>query len=96
MCRCQAEIKGKTSRRLCAGRKQEPDLTQVPSHQIGVVEILHAQSNDVDEFFYDLHELHSSGIDLDEINRRQDTVSFIPAAMVSTQQQAVLKYGADI
>ena len=30
-------------------------LTQVPSHQIGVVEILHSQSNDVDEFLYDLH-----------------------------------------
>ena len=30
-------------------------LTQVPRHQIGVVEILHSQSDDVDEFLYDLH-----------------------------------------
>lgn len=41
-------------------------LTQVPSHQISIVEILHSQSNDVDEFLYDLHELHRSGIDLHE------------------------------
>lgn len=33
-------------------------LTQVPGHQVGIVEILHAQSNDVDEFLDDLHELH--------------------------------------
>ena len=46
-------------------------LTQVPSHQIGVVEILHAQSNDVDEFLYDLHELHCSRIDLDKMRETQ-------------------------
>lgn len=42
-------------------------LTQVPSHQIGIVEILHGQADDVDEFLYDLHELHRSGIDLEGI-----------------------------
>lgn len=44
-------------------------LTQVPSHQIGIVEILHAQSDDVDEFLYDLHELHRPRIDLDGIRK---------------------------
>lgn len=44
-------------------------LTQVPSHQIGIVEILHAQAHDMDEFLYDLHELHRSGIDLDRIRQ---------------------------
>lgn len=39
-------------------------LTQVPSHQVGIVEVLHSQSNNVDEFLYDLHELHRSRIDL--------------------------------
>lgn len=44
-------------------------LTQVPGHQVGVVEILHAQSDDVDEFFDDLHELHRPRIDLHKRNR---------------------------
>ena len=59
----------KRAQRLCAGRESGLILTQVPSHQIGIVEILHAQSDDVDEFLYDLHELHRSGIDLDKINK---------------------------
>lgn len=54
---------------LWAGRKRGLILTQVPSHQIGIVEILHAQSNNVYEFLYDLHELHCSGIDLDKIKK---------------------------
>lgn len=47
-------------------------LTQVPSHQIGIVEIFHAQSNDVDEFLYDLHELHCSRIDLDKKKKKDE------------------------
>lgn len=69
MCPCQAEINGKMNSALWAGRKSGLILTQVPSHQIGIVEILHAQSNDVDEFLYDLHELHRPGIDLDRIKK---------------------------
>lgn len=41
-------------------------LTQVPGHQVGIVEILHSQSNDVDKILDDLHELHRPGIDLDK------------------------------
>lgn len=64
VCPCQAEINGKTR----SGSKSGLSLTQVPGHQIGIVEILHAQSNDVNEFLYDLHELHSSRVDLNKIN----------------------------
>lgn len=49
------------------GRKQALILTQVPSHQVGIVEILHGQSHNVDEFLDDLHELHRARIDLDGI-----------------------------
>ncbi len=65
----------KRAQRLWAERKSGLILTQVPSHQIGIVEILHAQSDDVDEFLYDLHELHRSGIDLDKIRKDEKTMS---------------------
>lgn len=68
MCPCQAEINGETTSAAAGlGRKSGLILTQVPRHQIGIVEILHAQSDDVDEFLNDLHELHCSRIDLDKI-----------------------------
>lgn len=78
-CPCQAGINGESRRP--AGGRQALILTQVPSHQVGIVEILHGQSHDVDEFLYDLHELHRSGIDLDgrrEMGRHAalDFVSF--------------------
>lgn len=58
ICRARGDYAPESSERKCAL------LTQVPGHQVGVVEILHAQSNDVDEFLDDLHELHRPGIDL--------------------------------
>lgn len=76
MCPCQAEINGKTSSAAVSWEEKWADsLTQVPSHQIGIVEILHAQSHDVDEFLYDLHELHCSRIDLDKIKKAKKTRS---------------------
>lgn len=51
---------------VCPSRVNCPVLTQVPGHQVGVVEILHSQSNDVDEILDDLHELHRPRIDLDK------------------------------
>ncbi len=77
----------KRAQRRWAARKSGLNLTQVPSHQIGIVEILHAQSNDVDEFLYDLHELHCSGIYLDKIKKKKDTFDFNAAAMTSQMQQ---------
>ncbi len=59
----------KRAQRLWAVRKSGLILTQVSCHQIGIVEILHAQPDDVDEFLYDLHELHRSRIDLNEIKK---------------------------
>lgn len=59
-----------------AGRKSGLILTQVPSHQIGIVEILHAQSDDVDEFLYDLHELHCTRIDLYKIKQMRRHFQF--------------------
>lgn len=49
---------------MCPSRVNCPVLTQVPGHQVGIVEILHSQSNDVDEILDDLHELHRPRIDL--------------------------------
>lgn len=48
-----------------------PALTQVPGHQVGIVEILHSQSNDVDKILDDLHELHCPRIDLDKGEKEQ-------------------------
>lgn len=39
-------------------------LTQVPCHQVGIVEVFHSQPDDVDELFNDLHELHRSWVNL--------------------------------
>lgn len=75
----------KRAQRRWAGRKSGLNLTQVPSHQIGIVEILHAQSNDVDEFLYDLHELHCSGIDLDKI--KKDSFDFNATDVISQMQR---------
>lgn len=50
----------------CPSRVNCPVLTQVPGHQVGIVEILHSQSNDVNKILDDLHELHRSRIDLDK------------------------------
>lgn len=50
-------------------------LTQVSCHQISIVEILHAQSNNVDELLYDLHELHCSRVDLHKIKKDRGTLS---------------------
>lgn len=66
-------------------------LTQVPSHQIGIVEILHAQSDDVDEFLYDLHELHRPRIDLDRIKKmRRHTEEMRGAVSISQIQEWLL------
>ena len=46
-------------------------LTQVSCHQIGIVEILHSQPNNVDKILYDLHELHCSRVDLGKIERKR-------------------------
>lgn len=51
---------------MCPSRVNCPVLTQVPGHQVGIVEILHSQSNDVDEILDDLHELHRPRIDLNK------------------------------
>lgn len=74
MCLCRADMTLK--RRLWARRKSGLILTQVPSHQIGIVEVLHAQSNDVDEFLYDLHELHCSRIYLNMIKKTRRHFEF--------------------
>lgn len=50
----------------CPSRVNCLVLTQVPGHQVGIVEILHSQSNDVDKILDDLHELHCPRIDLDK------------------------------
>lgn len=49
-----------------------PVLTQVPGHQVGIVEILHSQSDDVDKFLDDLHELHRPRIDLNKGGEKKD------------------------
>lgn len=73
------------------GGKTELILTQVPSHQIGIVEILHAQSDDVDEFLYDLHELHRPRIDLDRIRKmRRHTEEMRGAFSISQIQEWLL------
>lgn len=54
---------------LWAGRKRGSILTQVSGHQISIMEILHAQSNNVNEILDDLHELHCSRVDLEKIKR---------------------------
>lgn len=59
----------KWAQTLSAVEQSRLILTQVASHQIGAVEILHAKSNNVDEFLYDLHQFHCSGVDLDKIKR---------------------------
>lgn len=51
---------------VCPSGINCPVLTQVPGHQVGIVEILHSQSNDVDEILDDLHELHRPRIDLNK------------------------------
>lgn len=62
------------AQRLSAVRKSVSTLTQVTGHQIGIVEILHAQSDNVDELLYHLHELHCSGIDL-EVKKDKEEIS---------------------
>lgn len=41
-------------------------LTQVPSHQVGVVEVFHSKAHNVDEVLDDLHEVHRARVDLGE------------------------------
>lgn len=62
-------------------------LTQVPGHQVGVVEILHAQSNDVDEFLDDLHELHRPRIDLHKCKQRAKTI-LMSHSLTNTQKKS--------
>lgn len=66
-------------------------LTQVPGHQVGIVEILHAQSNDVDEFLNDLHELHGPRIDLHKGKQERAKTLLMSHILRNTQNKWKLR-----
>lgn len=66
-----AELTRRVSGTSCLWDGFCSSLTQVPCHQVGIVEVFHSQPDDVDELFDDLHELHWPWVNLGKGNHEK-------------------------